>query len=115
MLQERLQMFLLVIQLILALGNVCVMLYALTKFIEKPHDTLEGRVTALEEKVKAMDNSLQNGSGHFKDLDESSEVILKSTLALLDAVMQMAAIENKTVSEDLRDARKNLKEFLVGR
>lgn len=111
----NLQFFLQIFQLILAFGNVCVMIYTLTRFLEKPHNTLEQRITAVENELKEIKDSLQNGSGHFKDLDDTSEVILKSTLALLDTVMQISTIENHPVSEDLKEARKNLREFLAGR
>lgn len=46
------QMILVGLQIALALGNLAIMIYALSKFIAKPHDSLAERVTVLEVKMK---------------------------------------------------------------
>lgn len=43
------------LQVILALANICMIGYAFVKFLGRPHSTLDTRVTALEVKIKECD------------------------------------------------------------
>lgn len=101
-----------VLQLILTAGNVCILAYALLKFISKPHSTLETRVTALEVKVADIELSLKQGNDKFKDLSDTAEVLMRTTIALVDFEIQYCLTENKPVSKDLERAREELHTYL---
>lgn len=109
------QAVLLVFQLFLAVGNSAIMLYALSKFLTKPHDTLTQRVSDLEAAVKAINISLEKGNERFADQDEANTVMIKSLLALIAFEMQYCLTENKPVSDDLKRAKDDLNEFLSKR
>lgn len=104
-----------IMQLLLAIGNLAIMLYALTKFIAKPHDTLAQRVSDLEAAVKAINISLEKGNERFEEQDKTNKVMIKSLLALIAFEMQYCITENKPVSDDLKQAKDDLNEFLSQR
>ena len=47
--------------------------------------------------------------------DATNEVIIESTLALIEFEMQYCLMENKQVSEGLNDAKVSLQKFLAKR
>ena len=51
-----------VLQMILAFGNICVLGYALMKFLNRPHDILEEKVNAHDMKIKEIEASLHQGN-----------------------------------------------------
>lgn len=109
------QSALVVLQLFLAVGNSAIMLYALSKFLSRPHDSLAQRVSDLETAVRAINTSLEKGNERFKEQDESNKVMIKSLLALIAFEMQYCITENKPVSDDLKHAKDDLNEFLSRR
>ena len=100
------------LQLILSVGNVCILGYALFKFISKPHDTLETRVTTVELKVSEIESYLKQGNDRFRELYDTSEVLLRTTIALIDFEIQYCLTENKPLSKDLEKAREELHTYL---
>lgn len=109
------QTTLLILQLFLAVGNSAIMLYALSKFLTKPHDSLAQRVSDLEAAVRAINTSLEKGNVRFKEQDETNKVMIKSLLALIAFEIQYCITENKPVSDDLKQAKNDLNEFLSKR
>ena len=107
--------FLPILQTLLAIGNLAIMLYALSKFLTKPHDTLEQRVIALEVKVKDHDQALHQGNDRFRDQDTTNETLINSTLALIEFEMQYCLTEKKPMSDGLKDASDKLHKFLAKR
>ena len=110
-------------QMILALANICVIGYGFYKFINKPHDTLETRVSILEANLKELKTtndtehkdiraSLITGTGRFKEQDDTNEVLIRSTLALIEFEVQYCLMEHKEMSEDLKQAKKDLRLYL---
>ena len=68
------------LQTFLAIGNLCIMLWAFKTFLAKPHDTLETRVRELEKRV--------DGNDVKKALKlEGSPIIKKYLDVALDAVL----------------------------
>lgn len=110
---EVIQMVSTIVSLILSLGTLCVMIYGFGKFINKPHDSLEERVMALEIKQKETEQRLQKGNDKFREQDEANEVLLKSLIALLEFEIQYLLTENKPVSDDLKRAKADLNSFLA--
>lgn len=104
-----------IMQLILASGNICIMAYAFSKFLAKPHDTLEQRVTSLEVKIDEIEDSLKQGNDRFRELNTTTEVLINSTLALIEFEIQYCYTENKPISNGLEEAKNNLNRFLAKR
>ena len=104
-----------ILNLILSGANLCVLVYALYKFTKKPHDTLDQRVTALEIDVKNVKGSLNQGKDKFRAHDSAIEILLHSTLALVEYEMQYCLQEHKEMSDGLKDAKNDLHKFLSKR
>lgn len=102
-------------QLILAFGNICVLGYALYKFMNKPHDTLEDRVNAHDVEIKEIKSSLLQGNDRFREQEDTNEVLLRSLLALIEFEIQYLLQENKPISRDLEKAKDDLHNFLSKR
>ena len=102
-------------QIILTFGNLSVMLYAFSKFLSKPHDTMEQRLTNLEVKVDEIEDSLKQGNDRFRELNATSEVLINSTLALIEFEIQYCLTENKPISNGLEKAKGDLNRFLARR
>lgn len=101
-----------VLQLFLTTGNVCVMIYALSKFLQKPHDTLEQRVTTLEVKQQEIERSLRMGNDEFREMRETTKMMTGCLLSLIDFEIQYCLNTHYEVTEDLMHAKKVLHEYL---
>lgn len=99
----------------LALANLFLMLYALTRFLKKPHDTLNERVTVLEIEVQQLKAVQKQDNKRYKELIATNEVIIKSTLALIEFEIQYCITENKHPTKELEDAKVDLHRFLSRR
>lgn len=104
-----------VMQTVLAFGNICIIAYAFFRFLGKPHDTLEARILVLEAKQKEIESSLLQGNDRFRQQEDVNEVIIHSTLALIEFEMQYCLTEHKQMSSGLERAKDNLNRFLSKR
>lgn len=104
-----------IMQMILSFGNICILVYALMKFLNRPHNTLEERVNAHDMELKEIKSSLLQGNDRFREQDNTNEVIIRSTLALVEFEMQYCLVEHKEMSEGLRQAKKDLNDYLARR
>lgn len=102
-----------VLQMVLAFGNICVLGYALIKFLNRPHDTLEGRLTSLEVDVKEIKQSLREGNDRFKEQEDTNEVLIRSVFALLEFEVHYCETEQKPISKNLERAKDDLHDFLA--
>ena len=107
--------FMTIIQLILSIGQLCIMGYALSKFISKPHNDLNTRVTKLEVRVDDVEESLKQGNDRFREQAKTNEVIIHSVLALIEFEMQYCLTEHKEMSSGLSKAKEDLHNFLSSR
>lgn len=105
--------FLQLFQLILALFNIIIILYGFYIFLTKPRTTLEKRVQALELKMAETEKSLLQGNDRFRSQDEALEVLIRSTLALIEFEVQYCLTENKQISDDLKKVKEDLHIFLA--
>lgn len=103
----------LIVGFLVSIGNLAIMIYALTRFIAKPHDTLESKVIELEVEVKDIKESLLKGNDKFRAQDEANEVMLHSLMALIAFEIEYCLTEHKIPSEDLKKAKDDLNHFLT--
>lgn len=102
-----------VLQLLLTTFNILVMIYAFTRFLSKPHTSLESRVTALEVKTKEIEDSLKQGNDRFRSEATTIEVIQICLLALIDFELTFCAHSDYKLTEDLIKAKNLLQEHLT--
>ena len=107
--------FLPIMQMALTFANLCIIGYAFLKFLGKPHNSLESRVSILELKQREIENSLLQGNDRFREQDNVNEVIIHSTLALIEFEMQFCLTEHKQMSTGLEKAKDDLNRFLSKR
>lgn len=99
-------------QLVLTLFNIIIILYGFYIFLTKPRTSLEKRVQALEVKLAEAEKSLLQGNDRFRSQDEALEVLIRSTLALIEFEVQYCLTENKQISDDLKKVKEDLHIFL---
>ncbi len=101
------------LQIILTSCNIIVFVTIFVRFINKPHTTLESRVTALEVKQKEIEDSLKQGNDRFRNEASTIEVMQICMLALIDFELSFCAHNNYTHTEDLLKAKNLLQEHLA--
>jgi uncharacterized coiled-coil protein SlyX len=99
-------------QFALTIGNLGIMVYALTKFIAKPHNTLEARVIALEAKTQEFERIIVSMKDNITDEHETNEVMQTCMLALIDFEIQYCTNTHYEVTDDLMEAKKILRKHL---
>ena len=99
-------------QLVLAVCNIIIIAYGGYKFINKPHDNLKERVDAHDVEIKEIKASLKMGNDRFREQDNTNEVLIRSTLALVEFEIQYCLTEKKPMSEDLKKAKEDLHDYL---
>jgi hypothetical protein len=104
-----------VLQVVLAFGNICVLAYALMKFLSRPHDTLEDKVNAHDVEIREIKASLLQGNDRFREQEDTNEVLIHSVLALIEFEIQYCLTEHKDPSKDLERAKDDLHHFLSKR
>lgn len=102
-----------VMQLILTTGNIIILAYALLKFLNRPHDTLESRVILLEGTVKDLRSDVLHGSERFKKQDDTNEVFINCMLAFIDFELSYCSHTDYKYTEDLDKAKDTLRKHLA--
>lgn len=110
---ETPQIFISICSLVTSIAAVCTIVYGFGKFLAKPYDTLEQRVTVLEVKQQEMEREKNKLDVRCKEQDETNEVLIRSTLALIEYEIQSCLTENKPMSDDLKQAKKDLQNYLA--
>ena len=104
-----------VLQTLLAIANITIIGYGFYKFINKPHDNLEARVSTLELEHREIKQSLLQGNDRFRDQEDTNQVLIHSILALIEFEIQYCLTEHKEMSKDLEKAKDDLHHFLSKR
>lgn len=112
---EVMQMVITVLSLFISMCTAITLIYGFGKFLRKPHDTLEERIIVLETKMKETDERLAKGDDKFKEQDTTNEVLIRSTLALIEFEIQYCLTENKQITNGLSKAKDDLQEYLSRR
>ena len=109
---SQVQTMLLILQLVLAIGNIAIIGYGFYKFLNRPHDDIKERVTRCEEDIKDIKQSLYRGDGRFQELDRALKVIITATRALIEFEVQYCLLEHKELSKGLEKAKEALDEYI---
>ncbi len=104
-----------ILQTLLATANIVILGYGFYKFINKPHDNLETRVSTLELEHKEFKHSLLQGNDRFREQNEANEILLHSIMALIEFEVQYCLLEHKELSKDLEKVREDLHHYLSKR
>ena len=104
-----------VLQVITMSISLGVMFWGFRKFLSSPRRELELRVTELEAEVKDLKREREINEIRFKKIDDVLEIILRSTIALIDFEIQYCLTENKEPTQALEKAREGLNEYLSKR
>lgn len=100
-------------QCLLLSGNLCIMVYGLKKFLNKPHNDLVTRVTTLEVTVKQHDDSLKQGNDQFRKQADFNEVFINCMLAFIDFEIAYCHHTGYEFDEDITKARDTLQKYLA--
>jgi hypothetical protein len=104
-----------VLKVFLQIAQVIALVYAGYKFTRKPHDTLESRVDALEEKTKDIELSMLKKDERIRELDEANGVIMRAVLALIEFEIQYCLTENKPMTKGLERAKESLDDYFASK
>lgn len=110
---ETMQLVLTALSLFISLSTVCTLIYGFGKFLSKPHESLEQRVGILEHKCKEVERALIKNEADFHEQDTTNEVLIHSTLALIEFEIQYCLTEKKPMSKDLEKAKEDLHRYLA--
>lgn len=111
-------------QILLSIGNLCVMVYAFKKFLAKPQETLAEKVEnceenirnleiKMEENLRIVDRSLKLGNDEFRIMKETSKVLQTCVLALIEFELSYCSHTGYVGDiKDLEKAKSALHEFL---
>ena len=102
-----------ILKVVLQVANITVLGYALYKFLNKPHNSLEERVTKCEQDVKDIKQSLFRGDSKFQEHERALKVLVRATIALVEFEMQYCLTEHKEMSKGLEKAKEALDEFIA--
>lgn len=108
------------LKIVLQLANVVVIGYALYKFLNKPHNTLETRHEELKKRVdehdvklKEIEDSLHQGNDRFRKQSDLNEVFINCMLAFIDFEMAYCSATGYKDTEDLEIAKSTLRKYLA--
>lgn len=110
------------LKIILQVANIIVLGYALYKFLNKPHSTLEEKHDALEKrvdehdvKIKEVENSLRQGNDKFRKQEETNATFKSVMLSFINFELAYCSNTGYEDNKDLLDAKKELSEYLTGK
>lgn len=102
-----------VLQVILTFGNICVLGYALFRFLNRPHNTLEEKVNEHDVKIKEIETSLLQGNDRFREQENTNEVMQTCMLALIDFELAYCIHTGYADTDDLVKAKDVLRKHLA--
>ena len=104
-----------ILQLVLTSANIIILAYAFFKFLNKPQDTLNTRVTLLETELRDIKASLVQGNDKFKEQEKTNATFKSVMLAFVDFEIAYCLHSNYEFTEDLMKAKKELQEYVSGK
>ena len=106
---------LILLQLLTLFGSLCVMVYGLSKFMAKPHNSLAEEVADIQRWRKTVDERLERGNERFNDQTEANRVTQNALLALVDKEIRDCDLKKQTIPQELTNAKRDLVQYLTGR
>lgn len=107
------QNFATIMQLLVSIGTLTGMIVALKKVLSAPSISKDKRLIELEIKIKDIEESLKQGNDKFRELYETTEISQSCILALIDFEIQYCISEKVQITDELKESRKKLHEFVV--
>lgn len=115
---RELTMLATMVSMTVSIGNLCIMLFALGKFIHKPTvtqderlDSHDRRLDEVNKRIDHIEERLLAGSGHFDILDEGNSMMQLSLISIMDALEPLITDEDKR--HRFLENKKNLYQFLI--
>ena len=109
-----------ILKVLLQIANVVVLGYALYKFLNKPHSTLETkheelvkRVNAHDVEIREIKEILRQRNDRDKEQENTNEILLRCTFALLEFEVHYCETEQKPISKNLEKAKDDLHDYLA--
>ena len=102
------------LQMILNIGSIVVMIYALKRFLGSPHDDLLSRVVTLERKMDEVEKSLNTNWDDHRAQKDTNEAIQNSVLAIVDFELTFWSHAGYDIdTTDLEEAKRILRKHLA--
>jgi len=101
------------LQAILASANIIIIIYGGYRFLGQPRSTLENRVAILENELRALKQNVKEGDAQIEVNEQAMNVMQHCLLALIEFEIQFCISHEETISDDLKDAKKQLHEYLA--
>lgn len=108
-------------QIFLAFCNTCIMVFAFVKFVNKPHDSLSDEIKRLKEEIaklnmtiERMQKSLDASHEKHREQDRTNKVFKRVFILMANfevAYCQETGFEH---TEDLKEAKRELEDYLAG-
>lgn len=109
------------LQTILAIGNLCIMLWALKSFLNKPQTTMNQQIETLKKRIDEQEmvindlkKSLDISHDKHRDQDKTNKVFKKVFILLANFEVAFCQHTGYEHTEDLVLAKKELEEYLAG-
>lgn len=109
------------LKIVLQLANVVVLAYALYRFLNRPHDTLADEVKKLKEEIARLNVTIENmqrslDSSHEKhrEQDRTNKVFKRVFILLANFEVAYCQETGYVHTEDLKEAKRELEEYLAG-
>ena len=101
------------LQAILASANIVIILYGGYRFLGQPRSTLENRVAILENELRDLKQNVKEGDAQIEVNEQAMNVMQHCLLALIEFEIQFCLSHGDGVSDELKDARKQLHDYLA--
>lgn len=109
------------LQVILQILNLVIICYGGYKFLNKPHDSLADEVKKLKEEIvklnltiKDMQKSLDSSHEKHRVQDRTNKVFKRVFILLANFEVAYCQETGYLHTEDLKEAKKELEEYLAG-
>jgi len=110
------------LQTLLAIGNLCIMLWALKTFLNKPQTTLNEKLVNLEKEiarltlfVEELKRSLDNSHEKHREQKQTNEMFITCMLAFIDYEIAFCQSTKYEHTEDLIRAKETLQKYLASK
>ena len=103
-----------ILQIIIAGISITVSMYALYKFLNGPHRTIEKRVSDLEKDVNDIKASLKEGNDRFRRQEKLNSMFIAIMLAFVDFEIAYCHNTGYKDNADLLKAKRLLQKYLTG-